>query len=1037
MHFIEASATALSAGGYEIFILMEYCSGGGIIDLMNAHLRDRLSEDQVLHIFADVCQGLAVMHHLHPPLLHRDLKIENVLISPAPADDPNRGAIYKLADFGSAAPLLSRHAPKSLEEIKRVEDDLNRATTLQYRAPEMVDLYQRRVIDEKADIWAMGVFLYKLCYFITPFEENGGGSLAILNARFRFPPSPAYSPKVKALIASMLKERAEERPTVDQLIVRSFELRGLHPPSLAKKYVHLALEGKQMPSVPTAMPMPQPQTRPGSPKGERPVRLPKSSAKPNGTTRVVQVGSDVVQDDDLAALRNSVRPMRRGRPVKSPSHHPNGVPDDSSPKTEAIWPGMGTAQLYPTSNGFGDSFTPTPPSATAGRSSDSPVVRSPIFDDATTRFPSLEELDATPLTATSAAPSKASMPVPDKTSSASASSAVPPTQPTHASMGSIKDRWPPLRDEDAYKVAKARSHLAVQPEGEAPALPRRSAALQPITLTGTSSHMRHTRSTRVGDSKPPLQSLTQTKQEPEAPARDWLTGSEDQVVDTIQLPLTARSRQRTPQPPRDEVDESSDDERQPEAADGNPYARREVGKVSLPAWVETPSTPVRTSAELQQPGDDASARASGLQREHSFDLGMQPEDELDLALIEGRIPSTATPSFAGSAAVAPTPPMSAPLAQPEDEIDLALIEGRGLTQPAAPTVPSDHAPPPIISPIAQPEDEMDLALIEGRVSEPIALDRPSSATPSNPVERRPQRAEASAGGLDYGDNPPIKAPSWDEDLPSPRDKLVPPMQPTPSPRLTSPAQHITGTGKLGEIPRLHTGAGAGRTSLPVNVEDAPGKQTRPRVSPRHTGIAPLSPPRSTVGSTLRSQANSSPSLAAQGMPSLQDRMRDLQLSKASVAAKFDAPAAQEPARVSTTTTGTGKQHARPISQSISISSARASAASAGPSRANSLNIKPGAWRAKPLSNAQASGEGEGKGGAISRRPPAAARMKPWEREALAAQAIQHGGVVRSDMRLLDGGVDEAAPGSPEADPAHEEGFKGVNRLISRWQQVGR
>ncbi len=201
VHFIEASASSMPGGGYEIFILMEYCAGGGIIDLMNARLRDRLREPEVLKIFGDVCAGVSVMHHLDPPLMHRDIKIENILLSPAAPDQgPGAGPTYKLCDFGSAAPVLSRRAPKSLDEIKRLEADLNRATTLQYRAPEMVDVYQKRVIDEKADIWALGVLLYKLCYYTTPFEENGGGPLAILSANYRFPPMPVYSQNLKDLI---------------------------------------------------------------------------------------------------------------------------------------------------------------------------------------------------------------------------------------------------------------------------------------------------------------------------------------------------------------------------------------------------------------------------------------------------------------------------------------------------------------------------------------------------------------------------------------------------------------------------------------------------------------------------------------------------------------------------------------------------------------------------------------------------------------------------------------------------------------------
>ena len=35
---------------------MEFCSGGGIIDLLNKRLRDRLKEIEILNIFTDVCE---------------------------------------------------------------------------------------------------------------------------------------------------------------------------------------------------------------------------------------------------------------------------------------------------------------------------------------------------------------------------------------------------------------------------------------------------------------------------------------------------------------------------------------------------------------------------------------------------------------------------------------------------------------------------------------------------------------------------------------------------------------------------------------------------------------------------------------------------------------------------------------------------------------------------------------------------------------------------------------------------------------------
>jgi AP2-associated kinase len=54
--------------------------GGGLIDFMNTRLQDRLTESEILKIFGDVAQGVACMHYLQPPLLHRDIKVRNRLV---------------------------------------------------------------------------------------------------------------------------------------------------------------------------------------------------------------------------------------------------------------------------------------------------------------------------------------------------------------------------------------------------------------------------------------------------------------------------------------------------------------------------------------------------------------------------------------------------------------------------------------------------------------------------------------------------------------------------------------------------------------------------------------------------------------------------------------------------------------------------------------------------------------------------------------------------------------------------------------------
>jgi AP2-associated kinase len=219
--YIDSHASQLKGGGYEVFLLMEYCAGGGLIDFMNTRLQHRLTEPEILHIFSDVAEGVACMHYLKPPLMHRDLKVENVLISMIGSQK-----IYKLCDFGSTAP--PRPAAKTAAEGRLIEDDVQRHTTMQYRSPEMIDVYRKQPINEKSDIWALGVLLFKLCYYTTPFEDQG--QMAILNASFKFPNYPAFSTRLKQLISAMLQESPTQRPTIYQVLQQVCAMRGTELP---------------------------------------------------------------------------------------------------------------------------------------------------------------------------------------------------------------------------------------------------------------------------------------------------------------------------------------------------------------------------------------------------------------------------------------------------------------------------------------------------------------------------------------------------------------------------------------------------------------------------------------------------------------------------------------------------------------------------------------------------------------------------------------------------------------------------------------
>ena len=133
-----------SAQQYEVFLLMEYCSRNGLIDFMNSRLSYKLTEPEILTIMRDVTVGVAMCHHLRPPLLHRDIKIENVLI------DSNGS--YKLCDFGLAVPYAP--VPQTPQELQLLHDDIMHYTTPQYRAPGVIDLSRGFPIAPKLAIWA-------------------------------------------------------------------------------------------------------------------------------------------------------------------------------------------------------------------------------------------------------------------------------------------------------------------------------------------------------------------------------------------------------------------------------------------------------------------------------------------------------------------------------------------------------------------------------------------------------------------------------------------------------------------------------------------------------------------------------------------------------------------------------------------------------------------------------------------------------------------------------------------------------------------
>ncbi len=176
------------------FFVMEYLDGGTLDDLVRQ--RGRLSVGEAALVLDPVCAALSAAHAAG--VVHRDVKASNIAFHGATRE-------VKLLDFGIAK-LLSPGAPQAgLTTVGR------QIGTPAIMAPEQL---RGEPVDERVDVYALGVLLYRLLTGRTPFEAQ---SPAVLVRKHLEEPAPRPSqvaqvgPAVDAIVLRCLEKRPERR----------------------------------------------------------------------------------------------------------------------------------------------------------------------------------------------------------------------------------------------------------------------------------------------------------------------------------------------------------------------------------------------------------------------------------------------------------------------------------------------------------------------------------------------------------------------------------------------------------------------------------------------------------------------------------------------------------------------------------------------------------------------------------------------------------------------------------------------------------
>ncbi|HMA94751.1 MAG TPA: serine/threonine-protein kinase [Polyangiaceae bacterium] len=182
------------------FMVMEYHDG---YDLARAIAeRGVLPLHRAVEHTLQVCVALAHTHRVG--IVHRDIKPANLLL----ARLPDGREVVRVMDFG-----ISKIAANSPDAVPtKLTGNAVRLGSPMYMSPEQRTL--GRDVDERTDIWSLGITLFEMIAGVVPFDSN--------------PPSLRSGSEAPSTVPSLSRHRPEIPPAFDRVIARCLQ----HSPEL-------------------------------------------------------------------------------------------------------------------------------------------------------------------------------------------------------------------------------------------------------------------------------------------------------------------------------------------------------------------------------------------------------------------------------------------------------------------------------------------------------------------------------------------------------------------------------------------------------------------------------------------------------------------------------------------------------------------------------------------------------------------------------------------------------------------------------------